>query len=215
MPEFLKPFLRYWSLTLAVFVIYLFAFLAAIVDVVVDLQEQVRKKRATVSSPARPRLDPNPLRGRTIAQTFQSPGQRMDAKRQWVHDHVATVLHDLGITARALVLEDSRGHPFIQVSDGRRLVTYRVNREAVEQGRAGDANRIHEIRDYLRRHLTADFLGQEEARPPRTTELAREARPARDSGLARATAVAGGPTAAAAAPAPPAARRGGEAAGEG
>ncbi len=210
MPEFLKPFLRYWSLTLAVFVIYLFAFLAAIVDVVVDLQEQVRKKRATASSPAGPRLDPNPLRGKTVAQTFQSPGQRMDAKRQWVYDHVATVLHDLGIPARALVLEDSKGHPFIQVSDGRRLVTYRVNREAVERGRAGEASRIHEIRDYLRRHLAADFLGQEEARPPRTTELAREAKPAaREAGpAARAAAAAGGP-------AHPAARRGGEAAGEG
>ncbi len=202
MPEFLKPFLRYWSLTLAVFVIYLFAFLAAIVDVVVDLQEQVRKKRATASPPAGPRLDPNPLRGRTIAQTFQSPGQQLDAKRRWVYEHVATVLHDLGINARALVLEDSKGHPFLQVSDGRRLVTYRVNREAVEQGRAGSPHRIQEIRDYLRRHLTADFLGQEEARPPRTTELAREARPA-----ARAAAAAGGP-------APPAGR-GGETAGDG
>jgi len=184
MPEFLRPFLRYWSLSLAVFVIYLFAFLAAIVDVVVDLQEQVRKKRAEASPPAGPALDPNPLRGRTFAQTFQSPGQRMDAKRGWVHDHVTTVLRDLGIDARALVLEDSKGHPFIQVSDGQRLVTYRVNREAVELGRAGDTHRIQEIRDYLRRHLIADFLGQEDARPPRTTELAREAKPAARPGEA-------------------------------
>ncbi len=175
MPEFIKPFLRYWSLTLAVFIIYFFAFLAAVVDIVVDLQEQVRKKRAAAPPVAGPLLDPNPLKGKTLAQTFQSPGQRLDAKRQWVSDHVATVLNDLGISARALVLEDSKGYPFIQVSDGRRLATYRVNKEAVAAGRAGDTGKIEEIRDYLLRHLAADFLGQEEMRPPRTTELAREA----------------------------------------
>jgi len=74
-----------------------------------------------------------------------------------------------------LVLEDSKGYPFIQVSDNQRLVAYRVNKEAVAEGRAGDTRRIEEIRDYLRRHLAADFLGKEEQRPPRTTELAREA----------------------------------------
>src|SRR3972149_4844709 len=83
MPEFIKPFLRYWSLTLAVFVIYFFAFLAAIVDIVVDLQEHARKKRAAAPPVTGPVLDPNPLKGKTIAQTFQSPGQRLDAKRQW------------------------------------------------------------------------------------------------------------------------------------
>jgi len=53
-----------------------------------------------------------------------------------------------------------------------------VNGGAVELGRAGDTPRIQEIRDYLRRHLIAEFLGQEDTRPPRTTELAREAKPA-------------------------------------
>lgn len=195
MPEFIKPFLRYWSLTLAVFVIYFFAFLAAIVDIVVDLQEQVRKKRAAAPPVTGPVLDPNPLKGKTIAQTFQSPGQRLDAKRQWVHDHVAGVLGELGISARVLVLEDSKGYPFIQVSDGQRLATYRVNKEAVAQGRAGDTGKIDEIRDYLRRHLAADFLGKEEMRPPRTTELAREAAakpaPAKPAAAARP---AGAPT---------------------
>ena len=175
MPDFIKPFLRYWSLTLAVFVIYAFAFLAAIVDILMDAQEQVRKKRAAAQPVVGPVLDPNPHKGRTIAQTFDSPGQQPDAKRQWVQDHVATVLNELGISARVLVLEDSKAYPFIQISDGRRIVTYRVNKDAVTQGRAGDTQKIDEIRDYLRRHLAADFLGQEEMRPPQTTELAREA----------------------------------------
>lgn len=202
MPEFLKPFLRYWSLTLAVFVIYFFAFLAAVVDVVADLQEQVRKKRAAAPARAGPLLDPNPLKGKTIAQTWSSPGQQPDAKRAWVRDHVATVLGELGIAARVLVLEDSKGYPFIQVSNGTRLVTYRVPKDAVTQGRAGDTQKVDAIREYLHRHLAADFLGQEALRPPRTTELAREAaarpapaRPAPAAKRAAGPSPAGGPPA--------------------
>lgn len=173
--EVLKPFLRYWSLTLAVFIIYFFAFLAAVVDVAIDVREQIRKKRAAAPRRTGPVLDPNPLKEKTIAQTFSSPGQQLDPKRQWVHDHVAVVFGELGITGQILVLEDSKHHPFIQVSDGARLRTYRVGKEAVEAGRAGDMQKIEEIKTYLRGHLAADFLGKEDQRPPVTTELAREA----------------------------------------
>ncbi len=197
MPEILRPFLRYWSLTLAVFVIYVFAFLAAIVDVAVDLQEQIRKKRAAAPPPTGPVLDPNPLKGKTIAQTISGPGQQLDAKRQWVADHVAGVMTDLEIPGRVLVLEDSKGYPFIQVSDGQRLMTYRINKDAVAQGRAGETAKIQEITDFLRRHLAADFLGKEDQRPPRTTELAREAaaKPAPAKPAAPAKAAAAPPAA--------------------
>ncbi len=173
--EALKPFLRYWSLTLAVFMFYLFMFLAAIVDVAIDVREQIRKKRAAAKPRTGPALDPNPLKEKTVAQTFSSPGQLLDAKRQWVRDHVAVVLTDLGIGGQVLVLEDSMHHPFIQVSDGTRLRAYRVSKEAVDAGRGGDMRKIEEIKNYLRGHLAADFLGQEDKRPPVTTELAREA----------------------------------------
>lgn len=191
-----KAFLRYWSLTLAVFVIYVFAFLAAATDIAVELTEQIRKKRASRAARGGAR-QPYPLRGRSIAETLDSPGQRLDDKRRWVHDHVATVLAELGIKARVLVMEDSMHHPFLQITDGRRMVTYRINKAAVEKGRAGDTSKIEEIKKFLRGHLTADFLGKEDQRPPRTTELAREAAakpaPARPAASATAT---GAPTSA-------------------
>jgi len=173
--EFLKPFLRYWSLTLAVFVFYVFMFLAAIVDVALEVREEIRKRRAAAKPRTGPALDPNPLKEKTVAQTFSSPGQQLDPMRQWVRDHVAVVLEELGIRGQILVLEDSKHHPFIQVSDGTRLRTYRIPREAVEAGRGGDMGKIEAIKTDLRGHLAADFLGQEERRPPVTTELAREA----------------------------------------
>ncbi|MGH2626673.1 MAG: hypothetical protein ACRDHY_08500, partial [Anaerolineales bacterium] len=162
--------------TLAVFVFYLFMFLAAMVDVAIEVREEMRKRRAAAKPRTGPVLDPNPLKDRTIAQTFASPGQQLDPTRQWVRDHVAVVLGEMGINrAQILVLEDSKHHPFIQVSDGARLRTYRVPKEAVEAGRGGDMAKIEEIKTYLRGHLAADFLGQEDRRPPVTTELAREA----------------------------------------
>lgn len=173
--EFLKPFLRYWSLTLAVFVFYVFMFLAAIVDVALEVREEMRKRRAAAKPRTGPALDPNPLKEKTVAQTFSSPGQQLDPMRQWVRDHVAVVLEQLGIRGQILVLEDSKHHPFIQVSDGTRLRTYRIPRQAVEAGRGGDMGKIEAIKTDLRGHLAADFLGQEERRPPVTTELAREA----------------------------------------
>ncbi|MGH2452566.1 MAG: hypothetical protein ACRDF5_02225 [bacterium] len=173
--EALRPFLRYWSLTLAVFVFYVFMFLAAAVDVAMDVREQMRKKRAAAKPRTGPLLDPNPLKGKTVAQTFSSPGQQLDAKRRWVRDHVAVILSELGISGEILILEDSMHHPFLQVSDGTRLRTYRIPKEAVEAGRGGDTSKIEAIKTFLRGHLAADFLGQEERRPPVTTELAREA----------------------------------------
>ncbi|HEV8339259.1 MAG TPA: hypothetical protein VGR25_06345 [bacterium] len=175
--EFLRPFLRYWSLTLAVFVFYLFMFLAALVDVAIEVREEMRKRRAAAAKPRTgPVLDRNPLKDRTIAQTFASPGQQLDPTRQWVRDHVAVVLEELGINrAQVLVLEDSKHHPFIQISDGIRLRTYRIPKEAVEAGIRGEGAKIEEIKTVLRGHLAADFLGQEDRRPPVTTELAREA----------------------------------------
>ncbi len=173
--EFLKPFLRYWSLTLAVFVFYLFMFLAAMVDVAIEVREEIRKRRAAAKPRTGPVLDPNPLKDRTIAQTFASPGQQLDPTRQWVRDHVAVVLGELGIRGQILVLEDSKHHPFIQVSDGTRLRAYRIPKEIVEAGMGGEVGKIEQIKTNLRGHLAADFLGQEDRRPPVTTELAREA----------------------------------------
>ena len=71
---------------------------------------------------------------------------------------------------------------------------------------AGDAARLTEISDLLTRQLTADFLGVEEARPPRTTELAREAAAKAPAGGAptKAEVAAPAPAASATTSSPPA-----------
>jgi hypothetical protein len=205
----LSGFLRYWSLTLAVFIIYAFMFLAALVDFAIEVNEQIAKRRAAAAG-KRPAPVP-PMPGKTVASTIDSPGQALEGKRRWVYEHVALpVVRDLGLHVKVLVLEDSKHHPFVQLSDGQRLVSYRVNREAVEQAMAGEPARIEEIKTFLRRQLAADFLGREEERPPRVTELQREAA-AKPAPAARAVGAGTAPAAAAATPSsaparPPAAR---------
>jgi len=168
----LNAFLRYWSLTLAVFVFYVFAVLVASLDVVGELAAAGRKKRETSGA----RLDPNPLVGRSVAQTLlPGPGQQLDAKRGWVAGLAKTITDRLGPTIRTVVLEDSKGHPLVHFSDGKKVETYRVDRTLVESAMAGDTSKVAEVTDLLTRHLMADFLGMESNRPPRVTELAREA----------------------------------------
>lgn len=167
-----NAFLRYWSLTLAVFVFYVFAVLVASLDVVGELAAAGRKKRETSGA----RLDPNPLVGRSVAQTLlPGPGQQLDAKRGWVAGLAKTITDRLGPTIRTVVLEDSKGHPLVHFSDGKKVETYRVDRTLVESAMAGDTTKVAEVTDLLTRHLMADFLGMESNRPPRVTELAREA----------------------------------------
>ncbi len=168
----LNAFLRYWSLTLAVFVFYVFAVLVASLEVVGELAAAGRKKRETSGA----RLDPNPLVGRSVAQTLlPGPGQQLDAKRGWVAGLAKTITDRLGPTIRTVVLEDSKGHPLVHFSDGKKVETYRVDRTLVESAMAGDTSKVAEVTDLLTRHLMADFLGMESNRPPRVTELAREA----------------------------------------
>lgn len=169
----LSGFLRYWSLTLAVFVFYLCAIIVAFLDVAGEVREAVRKKRASGRGPA---LDPNPLTRRTVAETMLSgPGQQPDPKREWVARIARDIAARLNARVQTLVLEDSKGHPLVHFNDGKRVQTYRVDRTLVEAAMAGGQAKVAEVSDFLTRHLIADFLGLEETRPARTTELAREA----------------------------------------
>ncbi len=194
----LSGFLRYWSLTLAVFVFYVFATIVASLDIVGEVREAIRKKRASQRGPA---LDPNPLRGQTVAETMLSgPGQQPDAKREWVRRIATEIAERLNARVQVLALEDSKGHPLVHFNDGKRVHTYRIDRPVVEAAMAGDTAKIAQVSDLLTRHLIADFLGLEETRPPQTTELAREAA----SKPAPAVAVRPAPAAAPAKPAEPA-----------
>jgi hypothetical protein len=168
-------FLRYWALTLAVFAFYLFALIVASLDVLEGLRETARKRRAERAPVVG---DPNPLATRSVAQTvFPGPGQQLDGKREWVAKVAEEIVRAVNPQppVRTIVLEDSKGHPVVHFSDGRRLATYRFDRSRVEAAMAGDADELAEVADRLRRHLMADFLGREDVRPPRTTELMREA----------------------------------------
>lgn len=174
MPQPLAKFFTYWSLTFAVFLIYLFSLLVAGFDIWDSVMEMVRKRRKELSPPPTP--DPHPLAGKTVAATLGiGPGQLPDAKRQWVLDRATEVAQALGLRqVRILVLEDSKEHPLVQWHDGREIRSYRVDKTWVAEARAGNAQRAQQIRDLLERYLAADFLGQADRRPPRTTELARE-----------------------------------------
>jgi hypothetical protein len=195
----LKPLLRYWSLTFAVFVFYFFAMLVAAMDVFDELAEAARKRRAAAKGPV---LDPNPLAGKNVAATLlPGPGQRLDAKREWVANLANALVTRLGAEQRirTVVLEDSKGHPLVHFSDGKRVETYRVDRTLVEAGMAGDTAKVEEVKELLARHVSADFLGMESIRPPRTTELARETVP-KGGAAPAASPTPAAPAAAAAAP---------------
>lgn len=174
-PE-LNQFLRYWSLTFAVFFFFMFAMLVAGLDVADQVKEIVQKRRPQLRAQG-PLPDVNPLSGRTIAQTLgDGPGQRPDAKRQWLLDLVTKVATEMGLgKLHIVVLEDSKEHPLVHFNDGTTLRSYRVDKTWVAEARAGNAARVDQIRDLISRYLAADFLGQQNRRPPRTTELAKEA----------------------------------------
>lgn len=175
MPEVVQKFLAYWSLTIAVVFFFLFAFVVAGFDVWAQIRENVRKRRGQIRAAGRP-ADLNPLAGQTVAGTIgMGPGQRPDATRQWILDVATAIAQKLNLSVRILVLEDSKNHPFIHFHDGRQLKTYRVDKTWVAEARAGNAEREAQIRDLIERYLAADFLGMQEMRPKRTTELAREA----------------------------------------
>jgi len=174
MPAPLAKFFTYWSLTLAVLFIYAFAVLVAGLDVWDDLMTRVRKRRA--EKPGARGLVPNPLLGKSVASTLGiGPGQVADAKRRWVYDRAQAAVARLGAKVTVVVLEDSREHPLVHFHDGARLTSYRVDKTWVAEARAGNAERARQIEDLLERYLASDFLGRQEGRPRRTTELAREA----------------------------------------
>jgi hypothetical protein len=169
-----NPFWNYWALTFAVFLIYLFSFVVAGMDVREELAE-ARRKAQQRRGRVQPRFE-NPLGDRTVAQTLDPGRNRMlPPHLQWVHDQVEPIVRGLGIQARILVYEDSKGHPLIHLTDGQRLVSYRLDKILAQEARAGDAGKVQEVRDRLERFMRLEWLGDQTAMQ-RTTELAREAR---------------------------------------
>jgi hypothetical protein len=167
-------FFTYWSLTFAVFIIYVFAMVVAGLDVWSDLMDRVRKRRADLPGARGP--VPNPLLGKSVASTIGiGPGQAPDAKRAWVRDRAQAAADRAGVKVSVLVLEDSKEHPLVHFHDGAQVRSYRVDKTWVSEARGGNAERARQIEELLERYLASDFLGRHDQRPRRTTELAREA----------------------------------------
>ncbi|MDR7567094.1 MAG: hypothetical protein QN143_01820 [Armatimonadota bacterium] len=168
-----NPFWNYWALTFAVFLIYLFSFVVAGMDLREELAE-ARRKAQQRRGRVQPRFE-NPLADRTVAQTLD-PGRNrtLPPHLQWVHDQVDPIARKLGIQARILVYEDSKGHPLVHLTDGQRLVSYRLDKALAQEARE-DAAKLREVQDRLERFMRLEWLGDETAMQ-RTTELAREAR---------------------------------------
>ena len=174
MPDWMARFFTYWSLTFAVFFIYVFAMVVAGLDVWGDLMDRVRKRRADLPGARGP--VPSPLLGKSVASTIGiGPGQAPDAKRAWVRDRAQAAADKVGAKVSVLVLEDSKEHPLVHFHDGTRLRSYRVDKTWVAEARGGNADRARQIEELLERYLASDFLGRHDQRPRRTTELAREA----------------------------------------
>jgi hypothetical protein len=174
MPDWMARFFTYWSLTFAVFIIYVFAMAVAGMDVWADLMERVRKRRADRPG-VRGRVG-SPLVGKSVASTLGiGPGQAPDAKRAWVRDRAQAAADKAGAKVSIVVLEDSKEHPLVHFHDGTQLRSYRVDKTWVAEARGGNAERAREIEELLERYLASDFLGRHDQRPRRTTELAREA----------------------------------------
>src|SRR4030065_2814680 len=101
MPPALAKFFTYWSLTFAVFLIYMFSMFVAGLDVWESIMESVRKRRKEMAPV--PAYDLNPMAGKTIAGTLGiGPGQQPDAKRQWVLGRAAAGAAGVGVTASRL-----------------------------------------------------------------------------------------------------------------
>ncbi len=170
---FNNPFWTYWALTFAVFLIFAFSFVVAAMDIREEVAEALRK--AQRRGKPKPRFD-NPLADRTVAATLD-PGvnRTLPPQLQWVYDQVAPIARRLGIEARILVYEDSKGHPLVHLTDGKRLVSYRLDRTLAEEARGGNEASLAEAQRRLEAFMRLEWLGDQTAMQ-RTTELAKEAK---------------------------------------
>ena len=192
----LSKFLVYWSLTFAILFIWAFSIATAMADVKDDLLANVRKRVG------RARLRPiDPLAGRSVAETLAPTA--MDEKERWVFHLVSAMAIALRLQVGILVLQDSMGHYLVHFTQGKRLVTYRVDKAWVADAMAGKADQRERISAAVEQYLRQEFLGQ--AIPAKTAPA--PAKPA----AAGATAAAPKPTGAAAPTASAGSAQGGQA----
>jgi hypothetical protein len=149
----LTKFLTYWSLTFAIAFIWAFSVAVALADVKDDMLAKIRKKVG------RARLRPvNPLAGRTTAETLAP--MAMDEKERWVFHLVSAIAISLRLQVGILVLQDSMDHYLVHFTQGKRMVTYRVDKAWVADAMAGKADQRERIIVAVEQYLRQEFLGQ-------------------------------------------------------
>ena len=130
-----------------------FSVAVALADVKDDLMAQIRKKAG------RARLRPvDPLAGRSVAETLSRTA--MDDKETWVFYLVSEIAIPLKLNVKILVLQDSMGHYLVQFAQGKRLVSYRVDKAWVADAMAGKAEARERIHTAVAQYLRQEFLGQ-------------------------------------------------------
>jgi hypothetical protein len=190
-----NPFWNYWSLTFAVLLIFLFAFIVTAMDVREEIADALRKAQAKRGR-TKPKFT-DPLAGSSVAATLDPGANRtLPAHLQWVYDRVVPIARKAGIDARILVYEDSKNHPLIHVTDGKRLISYRLDKTLAQEALAGDVEKMAETDRRIEAFLRLEWLGDQTAMQ-RTTELAKEAARGAKAEVrqpaAQAPPVAGGP----------------------
>lgn len=164
----LSKFLTYWSLTFAILIIWAFSVAVALADVKDDMLAKLRKQVG------RARLRPvNPLAGRSVAETLAPLA--MDEKERWVFHLVSAAAIALKLPVGILVLQDSMGHYLVHFTQGKRLVTYRVDKTWVADAMSGKADQRERISAAVEQYLRQEFLGQPIA--PKTPAPAKPAAP--------------------------------------
>ncbi len=179
----LSKFLTYWSLTFAILIIWAFSVAVALADVKDDMLAKLRKQAG------RARLRPvNPLAGRSVAETLAPSA--MDEKERWVFHLVSAIAIALKLPVGILVLQDSMGHYLVHFTQGKRLVTYRVDKAWVADAMAGKADQRERISAAVEQYLRQEFLGQPivpkaaPAKPAAASPAAATAKPGAPTGTA-------------------------------
>jgi hypothetical protein len=154
----IQPFLTYWSLTIAVLVIWGFSVAVAMADVKDDMLAKIRKQIG------RARLRPvDPLAGRSVAETLAPTA--MDERERWVFHLVSGIAISLKLNVRILVLQDSMEHYLVHFAQGKRLISYRVDKAWVADAMAGKADQRERIYKAVEQYLRQEFLGQAIPKP--------------------------------------------------
>ncbi len=149
----LSKFLTYWSLTFAILLIWAFSIATAMADVKDDLLTKIRKQVG------RARLRPvDPLAGRSVAETLAPTA--MDDKERWVFHLVSGMAIALRLKVGIRVLQDSMDHYLVHFTQGKRLITYRVDKAWVADAMAGKADQRERTSAAVEQYLRQEFLGQ-------------------------------------------------------